>query len=472
MARRRGKEDARSLLARGQGLVDVDNAEADRVLREALAAATTRTLEGACQDALGILRRRTSDNDAAMTLFRASIESCRADDDHAGEARALVHLAGVEIDTGLPEDAIAHLREGLAAAKKRRDPALEAHVADVLSFALEAAGEHEEAEALARHGLELLAGSSDERQLAISLGNQAVQHQLAGRMKEAERGYRRALELSERVGDLHNAATVSCNLGTLWVAQGRFLEAAPFIERGMSLHEKIGNRAGAAHAALSMADLRSSEGDSLAAIELQRRAIAQFHAAGNRYLEGVALGNMGNEEMTIGRLELALRHHGEAIELLRMVRQEKSEACVLTNQALALAEAGRTGEGLAGAERAREIFRKLRDGRWEGIALLSIGLIEHLSSPNAAAASYRRALELLEEAKDPSQIARALICLAAIDLRTGEKGRADELLDRAKAEGETSGDREVGLLVESMRRGTDPPRGITGRLLWRVTYPT
>ncbi len=471
MARGRRKEDARALLLRGQGLVDVDNAEAETVLQKALTAATP-ALQGACQDALGILRRRTNDNDAAMTFFRASIESCRAGGDGKGETHALVHLAGVEIDTGLREEAIAHLREALAIAEKQRDPALEAHVADILSFALESAGDHDEAEVLAQRGLDLLAGTGDQRQLGISLGNQAVQHQIAGKMKEAERGYKRALELSERAGDLHNAAIVSCNLGTLWVAQGRFIEAAPFIERGMSIHEKIGNRAGAAHAALSMADLRSAEGDSLAAIELQKRAIAQFHAAGNRYLEGVALGNMGNEEMTVGRLELALKHHGEALELLRLARQEKSQGCVLTNQALALAELGRVDEGLAAAKRAGEIFRKAHDGRWEGIALLSIGLIQHLSNLEAAAQSYRRALELLEEAKDPSQPARVLICLAAIDIRNGKKTEADALLDRAKVEGEASGDQEAGILAESMRRGTDPPRGITGRLLWRVTFRT
>jgi len=466
MARRTKKEDAHALLARGQRLVDVNNAEAESVLQRALAASTTGRLRGACHDALGILRRRGNDSDGAMTAFRESISSCREDGDGPGEVRALVHLAGVEIDTGLREEAVTHLRDALAIAARQRDPALEAHVADVLSFALDAAGQHAEAEALARRGFELLAKTGDHRQLGISLGNKAVQDQIAGRMKEAERGYARAFEISERAGDLHNAAVVACNFATLWVAQGRFVDAAPYIERGMALHERIGNHAGAAHAALSMADIKSAQGDSLATIELQQKAIAQFHATGNRYLEGVALGNMANEEMTLGRIEQALEHHTEAIELLRIAREESAEASVLTNQALVLAELGRIADGMEAAQRARAIFAKRNDRRWEGIALLSIGMIEHLSDLEAARRSYLRGLELVEAAADPSQTARALIGLAAIDLEQGTD--AKHRIERAKELAAQAGERESDLLADALlARADQPPRGIIGRLLWK-----
>jgi tetratricopeptide (TPR) repeat protein len=470
MARKTKKrEDAHALLARGQGLVDVNNAEAELVLQRALAAATTGKLRGACHDALGILRRRTNDSDGAMTAFREAITSYRTDGDGPGEAHALVHLAGVEIDTGLREDAIAHLREALAVAEKQKQPALEAHVADVLSFALDAAGEHEEAEALAQRGFELLSKTGDKRQLGISLGNKAVQDQIAGRMKEAERGYLRALEISEAVGDLHNAAIVACNLSTLCVARGRFTEAEPYIQRGMALHEKIGNRAGVAHAALSLADIKSAQGDSLATIELQRTAIAQFHSAGNRHLEGVALGNMANEEMTLGRLEQALEHHKQSIELLRAVRQENSEGSTLTNMALVLAELGRVADGLDAAKRAREIFAKAKDGRWEGIAFLSIGTIQHLSDLEAARQSYLRGLELLEAAEDPSQTARALLGLAAIEIEEGKDASAR--LERAKELGAKAGERESALLAEALStKAKEPPRGIIGRLLWKRSF--
>jgi tetratricopeptide (TPR) repeat protein len=458
MARKR-KDDADTLLARGQRLVDVDNVEAEAVLRRAVAAATTGRSRGACEDALGILKRRQNDNDAAMTFFRAAIESCKEDRHQHGLVYALVHLAGVELDTALREDAILHLREALEVAKGR--DALEAYVVDILSYALESAGEHDEAKAMAERGFELLAKSGDERQLGISLGNQAVQLQIAGKMKEAERGYVRAIALSERAGDLHNAAMMSCNLGTLFVAQGRFRDAAPHIEKGMALHEKIGNRAGAAHAALAMADIRSAEGDSLGTIELQKKALAAFHAAGNRYLEGVALGNMGNEEMTIGRLELALKHHAEAIELLTAVRQEQSVATVLTNMALALAETGKEAEALDAAKRAVEIFRKAKDGRWEGIAFLSLGMVQVLSNREAARQSWDRALELLDKAQDPSQISRVLGCQIAV---FGDRS----LIERAKKEAEASGDREAVLFIEALEKRSDLPRGVTSRLLTKA----
>lgn len=469
MAKRGKKEDASALLARGQALVDANNAEAEAVLMRALGLATTPALRGACEDTLGLLRRRNNDSDGAMTFFRKAIDSYREGRHADGEARTLVHLAGVEIDTGLREEAIADLRTAFEVAKKTGDDKLEAHVADVLSYALDAAGEKEEAEKLAKHGFDLLSKTGDKRQLGISLGNQAVQHQLACRFAEAEAGYRRALELSESAGDLHNAAIVAVNLSTLFVSRGRFTDAKPFIEKGMAMHEKIGNRAGAAHAALSMADILSAEGDSLGTIELQRKAIAVFHASGNRWLEGVALGNMANEEMTLHRLEQALEHHTQSIELLEKARQPHSVGSTLTNRALVLAEMGRIDDGLNDAKRALGIFEG-SDERWEGIAFLSLGMIQHLSTIiEAARQSYERGLELLEKAGDPSQTARALIGLAAIDIQRGFDDSAKEKLERAKELGKKAGERESAILADALlAKSKEPPRGIIARLLWRV----
>lgn len=469
MARKgRKKETSRELLFRGQQLVDANNAEADVLLQRALALATAPSEKGACQDALGILRRRTGDNDAAMTFFRAAIESHHGSSPD-GEARSLVHLSGVEIETGLLEDAIDHLRSAWTIANAHGDATLQAHVADVLSYALEAHGDHEEAAAIGARGLALLEGGDRGGQLGISLGNKGAQLQIAGKSSEAEHQYKRAIVASERAGDLHNLANVLCNLGSLCVARGRFTEAAPWIERGMAVHEKIGNQTGAAHAALLMADLRSAAGDSLEAIALQREAIAKFHTAGNRYFEGIALGNMGNEEMTLGRLDQALAHHREAIDLLRMMKQEKSEGCVLTNQALVFAETDRIEDALEAAKRAADIFHRAEDVRWLGIALLSWGLIEHLRDRAAARRLYESSLELLVRTDDPSQTARVLLCLAAIDIREGR----NPSLDRAIGLAETAGDREAVNLANALRNSREKPGrlGVTGRLLWRTLSP-
>ncbi len=334
------------LLRRGLALVDVDNTQAAELLKRALLLSKDDAQRGACHDALGILQRRVGDNDAAMTSFRAAIESHRAGKDRSGEARALVHLAGVEIDTSAPGHGLDHLREAFAVAKAHTDPTLEAHVADVLSYALSNVGQHDEARAVSEYGLALLEKSGNPSQLGVSLGNLGVQLQLQGKLKEAEHQYRRALALSERAGDLHNAAIVLCNLASAAVGQGRFVEAAPLIERGIAFHKKMGNRAGEAHGSLLLADVLSVRGDSLGACKLQREAAAQFHHAGNRWMEGVALGNLGNEEATIGALDRARAHHREALDLLRIVGKEHSEGSVLTGAALALAEAGEVGEAL------------------------------------------------------------------------------------------------------------------------------
>jgi tetratricopeptide (TPR) repeat protein len=130
-------------------------------------------------------------------------------------------------------------------------------------------------------------------------------------------------------------------------------------------------------------------------------ALEIFSESDDSYATAMLLTNLGNINTTVERYEAAVDFHGRALALFRKIENSYGEALALENLGHTYAQSGRLDDALEHQERALEICREISDRTGEAATLDSLG--ETLSAAgkvDEAIDRHRMALPIRREVGD------------------------------------------------------------------------
>jgi serine/threonine protein kinase/Flp pilus assembly protein TadD len=324
------------------------------------------------QQTLGEIYMRLNENEPALSLLEASLETRRKLDPPAPRevARSLTALGHLRIQRGELELAEKALQEGLDLRRQElgEDHEETADSFDELGLLRQVQERFDEAAALYRRALSIWqdGGQGSPAEIARVLNNLATARTLQGELEEAERLHREALPLrsheygpgSAEVSEtLHNLAYL------LWL-QGRWTEARPLAERALVTRRRVlgDDHPRTAHSLAVLGVILEDLGEPAKAENLQREALAiHRRLARGKPTRAVAkaLHSVGLTLEAQGRLGEAEALFAEAVAQLDRVLTEGQATGGRLRASLArvLADLDRFSEGEV---LARDAIEKLR----------------------------------------------------------------------------------------------------------------
>jgi predicted ATPase/class 3 adenylate cyclase len=202
---------------------------------------------------------------------------------------------------------------------------------------------------------------------ARALRNIGGASELAGDIEGALQHYERSLELHERLGDeweivhlRHRVAVTACQ-------RGDWTRARELLEENLPRARAGGWRMLESEALSALGGVEDHDGNLERAVELTRQCLELTRDLGFEWFEAIALMNLGEFELKLGRQDEAEQHASAALNLAR--RTDDRQNMVFALAALALAARARGDDERAGriwgaieAESARAPI-----GRWESV---------------------------------------------------------------------------------------------------------
>ena len=217
-------------------------------------------------------------------------------------------------------------------------------------------------------------------------------------------------------------------LGQLHWFQTRYDHALAFWQQMHALAHETGDRLYQGGALLNMSVVYSETGYYDRALELSTQSLQVFRELRNRSREALALGEVGNNAMQLGRWQVAQSHLQEAIRLYEALGVEASLANLYWCQAFLSHLLGDESESEAAYHRALAIAQSPEHGdasvTMDGFWYLGF-LYQTQGRWDAAMASYERAIAVAQQLRNRHS-------LALIHYRRGDlfkhQGRPDEAL--------------------------------------------
>lgn len=361
--------------------------------------------------------------------FHAGVRQVITDELEASEAEQVVerrarHRASLARSQQL--DGVRLLLPDLLADLRWASRTGEAHEAAALASAVARLGPAQEMAALLLDVAEG-AAAADAAQLLRSL---AWVHLRTGRRDEAMACFERAAASAQEAGDDVELHRVEVGLGTASRLLGRPDEARAHLERASRCRDE-GVRA---DALASLGAVQHELGDRMEAARSFAVAADAFRALGDRAREASA------------RLNLAMTHD----------------------------EAGRLSAAADGYRVARDLYKDAGEPRGVASSLLGLGRVQLIRSPDEAAATFRDALRIHRQARDPLREAEALCHLAAADRTLGRLRPARDHLEQGLERAQRAGDSRLEGIVwvnlgrVSLASGTLPSARRAGEAALRL----
>jgi len=308
--------------------------------RENLAAVVHRLVEGgehaAALDLADALRRLLEQDPgsplaADRSFWTDLMAAARAAGGPDRLARALLQLGTADRAAGLPDDALAHLREALELAGRGGDRLLEARGLRALGHALRDAG---------RHG-------------------------------EAIDRYRQALARYAELGRPGEEADVLDGLGMLHIARNQSAEALAHLERAERLRGEPGV-GGGAWTRMLLGAANRLQGRLDEASGLIESGLEAFRAEGDRLGEGYALRELGALACDQARPGDGVRLHAQAEAVFAQLDHELGVGLAQESRGDACREQGELAEATRAYEQGAATFHRLGDRAREGRCLLEL----------------------------------------------------------------------------------------------------
>ncbi|MEU1286824.1 BTAD domain-containing putative transcriptional regulator [Kitasatospora sp. NPDC005856] len=167
-------------------------------------------------------------------------------------------------------------------------------------------------------------------------------------------------------------ALAHASLAALFVQVGRPGEAVADSTAAISAWEKLGDRRSVAAELLNLARAFTELGRFDAAVRVVDQSLLICHRLADHDLQALALESMGTIAHDRGEFEQALRHHRNALSLLRPDDRRRTGRTLL-RLTESLRAVGRGEEAVAAAGRAVEVLTLDGDRRGRGLALAALG---------------------------------------------------------------------------------------------------
>jgi tetratricopeptide (TPR) repeat protein len=171
------------------------------------------------------------------------------------------------------------------------------------------------------------------------------------------------------------------------------------------------------------------------ALEHYGQALDIRREIGDRYGEAVVLNNIGSVHRNLGQAEIALDRCTQALRIHRELGDRHGEALTLNNLGSIQRQTGDLGSALEHDLKSLGLHRQIGDLRGEAQALNNLGNDYRLSGlTEQAISSCRRALELHREVGDRYGAAQTQFNLGLAYLASGgQRGLVDECWEQARA---------------------------------------
>jgi DNA-binding SARP family transcriptional activator/Tfp pilus assembly protein PilF len=300
----------------------------------------------------------------AIIIYTHARAAARQSGDHAAEATALYHLAGICWQQSRYQQATDHLQQALALFRQISDRGHEAGTLGNLGLICFSQGRYQQASILhaqARNIYRQAGDLSGEMHCLMNLGHTEERQ---GRYQQAARRLRQSLAIARKLDDRYIECEALSNLGTVCMRQGDLNQAAGYLDQALALCRETSNRYHQADALTRTGDVRLRQGRPQEACDLIQQGLALFQEIGDRSGEADALNSLGEAHLAIGQPSRARTHHTAACDIASDIGDKYQQA--------------RAHDGLA---RAHHALARPGQGRHHWAKALA--LYTHLGTPEA-----------------------------------------------------------------------------------------
>jgi DNA-binding SARP family transcriptional activator/tetratricopeptide (TPR) repeat protein len=308
----------------------------------------------------------------AITIYTHARTTARHIGDHAAEATALDHLAGVYFQQSRYQQATDHLEQALTLFRQVGDHGREAGTLSNLGVIHFVQGRYQEASTLNAKALDTYRHAGDlsgEMKCLINLGSTEERQ---GRYQQAARHHQQALAIARKLDDHYAECTALISLGEVLMRQDDHQQAAGYLCQALTLCHETSNRSQQAYALTRTGDVLLRQGRHQEACDHLQEAVALYQEIGERSGEADALNSLGEALLTVGQPSHARTHHSTACDIA-------SDVGDTYQQARAHDGLARTHQALARPDQARD--------HWEQ----ALTLYTYLGVPEAGQARARLA---------------------------------------------------------------------------------
>jgi tetratricopeptide (TPR) repeat protein len=305
-----------------------------------------------------------SHSQEAMTIYAHALAAARQAGDHAAEATALSHAAGVHWQQGRYQQATDHLQQALALARQAGDRSSEADRLANLGAIHTLQGHYWQASALTLQALDTFRQAGDLPGEMRCLCNLGAIEERQGRYQQAAGHHQQSLAIARKIDDRHAECTVLINLATIRLRQGDLRQADDDLGRALTLSRETSHRDQQAEALTRTGDVRLRQGSPQEASDRLREALALYQETGDQSGQADALNSLGEALLAASQPSHAVAHHTTARNIASDIGDTYQQA--------------RAHDGLAHAHHALARPHEARD-HWEQ----ALALYTHLGTPEA-----------------------------------------------------------------------------------------
>jgi DNA-binding SARP family transcriptional activator/predicted negative regulator of RcsB-dependent stress response len=262
----------------------------------------------------------------AIIIHTHARTAARRTGDHAAEAAALDHVAGVYWQQSRYQQADDHLQQALALFRQTGDRLGEACTLTNLGVIRAAQGRYQEASTLNVQGLDIYRQAGDlsgEMRCLSDLGNTEERQ---GRYQQAARHHDESLAIARKIGDRYMECSALINLGTARMWQGDLPQAAGYLGQALALCPETSDRSQQAEALTRTGDVCLRQGRPQDACDCFQEALALYQEIGDRSGEADALNGLGEALLVAGQPSRARARHTTACDIASDIGDKYQQA--------------------------------------------------------------------------------------------------------------------------------------------------
>lgn len=308
-------------------------------------------------------------------------------DDDGRLAEALFQERDYESARGHAREALRAMEEGLAAARRARDPRLELRGLMYVSVHRTVQGEHQAALVTAAQAVARARELGDEETLAEVLDKAAYCYGQAGDYERALQLNRESGEVYHRLGNRLQEGRLLHGLGANYLWLGLYKQARTAIEQAVERSEQVGARRLHAYNLVNLAEVHWFRGDYRTARRLLEQALDEEAALNQPRVRAIDLTELGLVLESLGDIAGATRRFTEARQVAQDAHYVYIEAEAAAGLARGVLEQGQLTEA---RELATEAWNYLREKGPAGM--------EH------AMLAYARCAEVMDALGEPEQV--------------------------------------------------------------------
>ncbi|GIH04749.1 hypothetical protein Rhe02_28160 [Rhizocola hellebori] len=214
-----------------------------------------------------------------------------------------------------------------------------------------------------------------------------------------------ALLVAQQAGDERGMAHARRLLGRAYIRLGRWDEAESLLHQAVQLFHGLGDPVGEANTHIALSRIHEQHGRMRAALGHSQQALTLFGAAGHRAGQARSLNTVGWYHALLGEYEQAIESCKAALDLHARIGSRFGQAPAWDSLGYAHQRLGHYTEAVSCFDNAIVLYREVGDRYHEADTMVHLADSHAAASAwESAAATYREALQTLDELNHPAAV--------------------------------------------------------------------